>query len=163
MSHSKTILIIDANQQFVNTTLENIKIIQGLTNLTDSNGKITDLLTDTGASASILTGIKTMMDTLISRGLLFVTTVDATSVTLSFKIHYYSSLTSSTALEIYTIDMSNFYTASDSAGAYAPTALTTLYATPFNNNTIIANLTSLYVEFEKFETLLKMLEAGQCG
>ena len=83
---------------------ENTLILQGLSNVIDASGNITDVLLGTaGNSQTLLDSIGQMLDYLVSRGWCSVYAPAPTQVGVRFKMPYNNSLQTSSTLNLFTI------------------------------------------------------------
>lgn len=101
----------------------NLNLCNSITCVFDINGYITDLETDGSTSEiyTLLNACKGIMDNLVARGLALYTTTLATTTPLVsnkvlfiFYLPYNTTLTSTNNINLYQVDLSNFYTASAS-------------------------------------------------
>ncbi len=109
-----TLKIAQQNISLGKSLAANLEILEGITMITDSVGKITDinnLVNVNGANSAtltILTSIYNLLNLLSSKGVgNFVCTTNGSSYIISFP--YYTTTTTTNSLAIFTLDVSYFF------------------------------------------------------
>jgi hypothetical protein len=109
-----TLKIAQQNVSLGRSLAANLEILEGITMITDSIGKITDINNTVNvngansATLTILTSIYNLLNLLSSKGVgNFVCTSNGSSYIISFP--YFTTTTTTNSLPIFTLDVSYFY------------------------------------------------------
>ena len=120
--------------------LHNFKLMNSLTTSVNQNNLITDLISPQSNTQTLLNSNKIIIDSLISRGYISLTTQVAANgnastntqpvpntVTLGFYLPYSSDPFNTQNMVLYTVNLSDFYTATNNTGSYNVTPNNIIY------------------------------------